>query len=128
MKKINLLFFALLFFFNSYSQTRVETYKNCFGYYNYYSKQFDLGDYHYANITFTFYPDYISADDNAHSVYRIIRTYPEEIYSGYRMTTIQCLDEKNRDCKVSLVKYNDGSLSVDLLYDDRGYIYVVKNY
>ena len=126
MKKLLLLIFVTIISFNTYSQTRIPTYKNTFGYYNQYRKEFDLGEFTYANITFTFYDDYISVDDNAHSIYRIVRYLPKETYNEYSMTIVKCLDERNRDCKIALIKYNDGSFSIDVIYDDRAFVYVVK--
>lgn len=126
MKKILLSIFVMVITFNTFSQTRIETYKNCFGYYNNYYKKFDLGDYHFANISFYFYETYVSVDDDAHSIYRIIRISPKEYFTDYQITTFQCLDERNRDCKVALIKYSDGSSSVDVIYDDRAFIYVIK--
>lgn len=125
MKKFLIIFF-LLSATTLYSQTKVTTFKNTFGYYNNYTKQFDLNEYTYAEITFTFYDDYISVNDEAHSIYRIIRYLPKETYREYSITSTKCLDERNRECKVALIRYNDGSFSIDLLYDDKAFIYVVN--
>jgi hypothetical protein len=109
-----------------FSQTRVSTFKNTFGYYNQYKNSFDLGEYVYADITFTFYDEYISVDDNAHSIYRIVKYLPKEIYTDYSMTITECLDERNRNCRIALIRYNDGGFSIDVIYDNKAFIYVVK--
>jgi len=85
-----------------------------------------LNEYTYAEITFTFYDDYISVNDEAHSIYRIIKYLPKETYREYSITSTKCLDERNRECKVALIRYNDGGFSIDLLYEDKAYIYVVN--
>ena len=78
MKKILIIVTLVLSATTLYSQTKVKTYKNTLGYYNNYTKQFDLNEYTYAEITFTFYDDYISVNDEAHSIYRILRYLPKE--------------------------------------------------
>lgn len=126
MRKLLILIFVTIISFNTFSQTRILTIKNTIGIFNEYTGEFDLEDFHYANITFSFYREYISVDDDAHSIYRIIKHLPKEYFSNYNMTITECLDEKNRNCRVALIKYNDGSFSIDVIYNGKAFIYIVK--
>jgi len=132
MKKITILLAFLLSGVISYSQDntiRLKTFKNCLGYWNSSSEQYDFQDYAYAGITFTFKDDYISADDQSRSIYRIIEDLPTKKDRNKETTSASCLDEKNRKCIVAIMSYRDKTMnsSIAVIYEDFMYIYIIDN-
>ena len=77
-------------------------------------------------MTFSFYNDYISVNDENHSIYRITEDIPVINDSEKETTKAICYDEKNRKCIVALIRYkNKQSSSIAVMYDDRMFIYIV---
>lgn len=77
-------------------------------------------------MTFSFYKDYISVNDENRSIYRIIEDIPVTNDKEKETTKAICYDEKNRKCVVALIRYKSKqSSSITVMYDDRMFIYVV---
>ena len=106
MKRI--LIFALLVIFSSTitAQTRIVANKAMSGKWNIYTKEYEIVDeVKEVNIPFIFYETYIQVEDEARSVYRIIKTLPKRITNEVEILSASCLDENNVKCIVSLMSY-----------------------
>jgi hypothetical protein len=128
MKKIILILSLVFISICSFSQTPVQliTYKNQVGWKNKYNDEYTYEKYIYSTITFSIYNDYISANDENHSLYRITEELPSDVTKEKETTKALCYDEKNRKCIVAIVHYKEkNSSSIVVMYDDRMFIYVV---
>ncbi len=103
MKFLLTLFLTLSSFLTISQPMTLPTYKNYLGKWNSFSEKFDFTDSSYSTIKFTIKDDYILADDEAHSLYRISKRLPEKEENGVKFLTAVCLDEKNRTCLFTLV-------------------------
>lgn len=101
------------------SQSIIQTYKNSAGIWNTKSETFDFNDFIYADIKFIFdRGKSIIAFDQVESIYKIITT-------SSRSRTYNCIDNKNRECVISIVS-NDNESYIVILYDKIAYIYYIK--
>ena len=98
----------------------------CVGYYNEYTQKYDYENYVDANIDFTLYSDYISANDENHSLYRFLDRGKTVTFNGYKVLTIKCLDELNRSCTFNVFTFDTGSKSISIDYGGKMYLYLVK--
>jgi len=128
MKKtlVFLLFFLLSMGSFSQEVLKLKTDKNCIGTWNILSEKYEFGEINYSLITFSFYNDYISSDDASMSIYRVKEQLPKNFGKNSETISAKCLDERNRDCTFALMKMNDGSLSIGVLYNDIIYVYFVE--
>lgn len=108
------------------SETKITTYKNCFGRYNEYKKGYDFEDFHYAEIVFTFNEKFITVDDINHSLYRITESIPTRKTNTSETRSVKCLDENNRECVFAIMSFNDGTASIGIIYDEKMFVYVIK--
>ena len=81
---------------------KVPTYKNRFGEWSALKGHYVFKDYNFADITFSFYDEYISVNDVPHSIYRITEYLEPTDIDGVKVTKVKCLDEQNRICLVFL--------------------------
>ena len=128
MKKIILILSLVLTSICGFSQTPVQllTYKNQVCWIDKNSNEFSYEKYVYSTLTFSFYNDYISVNDENHSIYRIVEDLPIDKSNEKEMTRAICYDEKNRKCVVSLINFkNKQSSSITIMYNDRMFVYVV---
>lgn len=128
MKKIILILSLVLTNICGFSQTPVQllTYKNQVCWIDKNSNEFSYEKYVYSTLTFSFYNDYISVNDENHSIYRIVEDLPIVNNVEKEVTKAICYDEKNRKCMVSLIRFkNKQSSSITIMYEDRMFIYVV---
>lgn len=126
MKKSLLSLFFILFSVCVFSQSSVQliTYKNRVGWKN--TNDFSYEKYVYSTLTFSFYNDYISVNDESHSIYRIIKDIPVIDDNEKEITKAVCYDEKKRKCIVALIRYkNKQNSCITIMYDDRMFIYIV---
>jgi hypothetical protein len=128
MKKIITTIILSLFTLCSFAQfeTKITTYKNCYGRYNEYKKKYDFDEFHYAEIVFTFYEKYITVDDIGHSLYRITETLPIRKTSNSETRSVKCLDENNKECVFAIMSFDDGTASIGVIYDEKMFVYVIK--
>lgn len=128
MKKIILTLAFIVFGVSVFSQNPVQllTYKNQVCWKNNSTNEVLYEKYVYSTLTFSFYNDYISVNDENHSIYRITEDIPVINDSEKETTKAICYDEKNRKCIVALIRYkNKQSSSIAVMYDDRMFIYIV---
>jgi len=109
MKKIILILSLVLISICGFSQTPVKllTYKNQVGWLDKNSNEFSYENYVYSTLTFSFYDDYISVNDENRSIYRIVENLPIDKSNEKEMTRAICYDEKNRKCVVSLIIFKN---------------------
>ena len=82
-----------------------------------YNKTYNKWDYkniEESELTFLFYSDYITVNDMAHSIYRIVDSLP--LASEEVKYSVRCIDENNKKCVVSLVRTSDDDFFVIILY------------
>lgn len=128
MKKMLFALALFLFCSTGWAQeaARLTTYKNCVAKYNAELDKMIFGEYHYSNITFKFYDDYISADDAGGSVYRIIKKRPVEEKNGLTAYKIDCIDEQNRECTFCV--YDEkGQRSIAIVYATKIFFYIIDS-
>lgn len=118
-----------LFSKSQYSSIKIKTLKNSRGVWNSFTKKYDFENYNYAKITFSINNDYISADDESRSIYRIMENIPVKKDIDKETISVYCLDEKNRKCVFAIMRYNDGKTnsSVAVIYDEVMYVYIVDS-
>jgi hypothetical protein len=104
----------------------IETYSNRVGVWNQYTKEYDYEEWISVNLTFTIYKEYITVNDRTHSLYRIMEDQPVEYTEHCKVTSAKCLDEGNRSCLVALMKCDDESASINVIYGDKIFIYMIK--
>jgi hypothetical protein len=129
MKKIIFVLLFLIVSFITFAQSPVSipTFKNRIGFWNYRADRFDFEEYHYANITFKIYNEYVSVDDINQSLYRIVEEYPKTVNKGLETTSARCLDEKNRSCIFEILDRIDGSGScISIIYEDKVFMYTIR--
>jgi hypothetical protein len=129
MKKITLTLGLLIATLCSFSQEvkKLITYKNCIGYWDDVKKEYDFQPYSYAKITFSFVGDYITADDNAHSVYRVVNRLPDKNTGGSKVISGQCTDEKNVTCTFGIMTPAECRPStIGIIYDGYMFMYVIE--
>ena len=129
MKKITLILGLLLATLFGFSQepTKLVTYKNSIGYWNKEKKEYDFQPYSYSKIIFTFVGDYITADDNAHSVYRVVNRLPDKNVGGPKVISANCTDEKNVECTFGVMTPADCRPStIGIIYDGYMFMYVIE--
>jgi hypothetical protein len=128
MKKIILSLVLVFISICSFSQSPVQllTYKNQVCWKNKNTNEVSCEKYVYSTLTFSFYEEYISVNDEGHSIYRITEDIPVINDMEKEITKAVCYDEKNRKCIVALIRYkNKQSSSITVMYDDRMFVYVV---
>ena len=113
-----LLFLLLSISINSFSQ-KIETYKNSAGVWNEKLEKFEFVDFIYAKINFNIGSITIETNDQISSIYKIYKKdkIGKDIYYN-------CIDEKKRNCIVSIVSQTNDSYIV-VLYDKISYIYFI---
>jgi hypothetical protein len=128
MKKIILTLILAIFSVLAFAQTQLPTYKNCVGYWNKTTQKYDFQDWVYADITFTFYDNYVSVNDAGHSIYRIMSNKPLYETETVKINSSTCLDEHNMECTVGImdVKGHDDQTNIGVVYDgDRMFMYML---
>jgi hypothetical protein len=129
MKKVVLVLGLILATLCGFSQepTKIVTYKNSIGTWDATKKAYDFQPYSYAKITFTFVGDYITADDNAHSVYRVVNRLPDKNVGGPKVISGQCTDEKNVSCTFGIMTPADCRPStIGIIYEGYMFMYVIE--
>lgn len=124
MKK--LLFCAMLLVSTTaFCQTQWSTYRNQIGTWDSYSKKWVYGEVNYSDIIITFGKAYVSMDNRAQSYYRITVDNGESTgytndYTSYKSHSWDALDDKNRKCILSMIKYegDDYDIVFSVMYDD----------
>lgn len=112
----------------SLSQAKLIATKAFLGHWNDYSKEYQIddNDIRDVRIRFSFYDTYIQVEDEARSLYRIVKTYPRKTTQFGESITADCLDERNIKCIVSLITYKDTSeLHIVVQYAKVAYFYIV---
>ena len=112
-----------------YSQILINTNKNMIGALDTFTKKYTYGEVHPANISFRVYENYISANDNSNSIYRVTKKAKEILESDYKIFGWDCYDEKNRSCNFSITHYYDTDTPdiVMILYPKYAYIYFIES-
>jgi hypothetical protein len=121
-KTILLIVLATNFIFCVYAQGTVHASYSKFGK-RYLSEKITFEDYKECDITFTLKDNYITADDKARSVYKIIRKDSIENKGNRESQDYICTDEKDRDCILTIAMYTNGEKYLILYYHDWAIIY-----
>lgn len=110
-----------------YAQYIINTDRNMRGDWNRYTKKYTYGDVNTAEISFKFYENYISVNDNSHSIYRVIKKAKDVTEPTYKMFGWDCRDEQNRECRFSITKYNDPETpdAIMIIYPKIAFIYFI---
>lgn len=108
-------------------ETLVQTYKNTIGRKNIYTDKYVFGEPIYSDINFYFGDTYVRVNDQSHSLYRTISDRFDSSDPTYKSIWWKCVDEKNRQCVVSLMIMKDtGSKVIAIIYDNILYAYYIK--
>lgn len=128
MKKIILSLLLSVYSLLVFSQEtfQVKTIKNCAGKWNILSQEYDFSEVNYAVINFTFTGDLITVDDESQSFYRVLQQLPKRSTDKGETISAKCLDEKNRECVFGLMRLNDGSMTIGVVYDSIIYVYFIE--
>ena len=128
MKKIILVLALAISSIVTFAQTQLLTYKNCVGMWNKVTQKYDFEEWVYADLTFTFYDNYVSVNDANRSIYRIVKDEPVYETETVKINSSTCLDESNRECRVGImdVKGHDDQTNIGVVYDgDRMFMYIL---
>lgn len=127
MKKLILLI-LLIVSIKCYSQT-FETDSNVMGTWNELTKKWEYEDKNYSNITFTFENGVFSADDKAHSEYRIYDKGENENDNLLRKLSFRnVLDDKGRKCYLMFhTRIKDNTQTIMIMYSDIVFTYFIKS-
>ena len=129
MKRIILILALVTTAASSFAQkpVKLSTYKNSYGPWNATEERYMFEDYTYTSITFSFYSEYISVNDQCHSVYRITDYLPTTNENGFKTTKCRCLDEQNRKCLFFLSSSKDRDVEsfIQVYYDEFSFFYVI---
>lgn len=128
MKKITLVLALILMSLISFAQQPIKltTYKNCIGYWDSEKKAYEFQPYSYTKIVFTFSGDYIIADDNAHSVYRVVNRLPDKNVGGSKVISAECTDEKNIECRFGIMTPTEcRPTTIGIMYEGYMFMYFV---
>jgi hypothetical protein len=128
MKKIILTAIVILFSNPSFCQDNVvlNTFKNAYGKWDLVEKKYKFEDYEYSIIKFTFKEDYITVDDQSHSIYRIIENYPIKKSEGSELLSAKCYDEANRECLFYIISNSKKKEScIMICYEKSAFLYIV---
>jgi hypothetical protein len=108
-------------------ETVVQTYKNAIGRKNTYTDKYVFEEPTYSDITFYFGDTYVRVNDQVNSLYRTISDRFDSVDPTYKSIWWKCIDEKNRQCVVSLMIMKDtGSKIIAIIYDKILYAYYIR--
>lgn len=111
-----------------HSQLVIYTYKAMHGVWDKYKKKYTYSDPKEIDFVFKVYKSHITVDDRAGSVYKMVKQSEDVIEDGYTIKGFSCIDEKNRSCNVSIIKYNDPDTPSVLIviYESVAFMYFIK--
>jgi hypothetical protein len=82
-------------------------------------------DYTYSGITFTMQDSTITANDEAHSVYKIKGGEEIQNEGDKKFKEYICIDEQGKDCHFTILMYDNGEKYIILAYVDWAIIYKI---
>ena len=126
MKKILVLLFVL-FSFSSFSQTPIKftSYKCVIGNYNKFKNDWVYNKPIYGEINFFVYNDFVSVNDEPHSIYKIISEIPINNEPAVKYIA-QCTDEKNLKCTFTIIQFDDGKTMIVIIYPKTVFTYHIN--
>ena len=83
-------------------------------------------NYKECGITFTMRDNYITANDKANSVYRIVNKKEIEDDGLKESQDYECTDEKDRGCVITIAVYKNGEKYLSVCYENCSFIYKVN--
>lgn len=113
-----------------HAQLVIYTNKSMSGVWNKYTEKYTYADPKETNIVFKVFKTHITVDDKAGSVYKMVRESKEVIQSDYTVKGFDCKDEKDRDCNVSIIKYEDPKYPsvLIIIYDTIAFMYFIRDF
>ena len=124
MKKL-LVFVLLLMSLTSFEQDknpiRLTSSTSTRGVYNEVTRKWDYKKLEEGELVFLVYSSYMTVNDQAHSVYRIIEEIP--LIDSRQTYSAKCLDEQNRNCILSFINVEDGTTFLTIVYTKVSYLY-----
>ena len=116
MKKLLATFIFILIYVLSYSQipTKLTSYAAVRGEYNLEKKKYEYRspviEDHVINIT----ASHIYVNDRVNSIYKIVNDIP--LASRQVIYSVNCIDQDQRKCIISIMRLEDNSLHLTILY------------
>jgi hypothetical protein len=128
MKKLLVLFIILIVLRPLHAQLKIHTNMNMRGDWNSYTEKYSYGEKNVADITFSIWDTYISADDKSRSVYRIINKSKDIYEDEYKIFGWDCYDERNVQCRWSIIKYYSQDIPdvITIIYPKIAYMYFIS--
>ena len=111
-----------------HSQLVIYTYKCMHGVWDKYKQKYTYSDPKELDFVFKVYKSHITVNDKAGSVYKMTKQSNDVIENEYTIKGFDCVDEKNRSCNVSIIKYNDPEIPnvITVIYESVAFMYFIK--
>ena len=125
MKKL-LLIVAILFATTAFGQRVYRCTSTTVGTYNYYSEKFTWDDYKTSNLQVVVKKNIILVNDRAGSIYILEDKIFDESVGNIDQAAWNATDESGKNCVAKLVRYEDNSLMLYIIYDNIAFGYTLK--
>lgn len=96
------------------------------GTFNDYSKVYDWKDYNVDPIKIYIRDNVILVFDEARSSYKTSALVDRITNTDRTTFTWRAKDEQDRNCYIMIIIFDNGEKTLSILYNDKGYIYILK--